>query len=801
METSILKESKLINTWSSRNEVIIYYIDSKNKRHLKKISFSWYFAIKESDLKKANKIIKENNFIVRYSKSKNFPEFIKIYCFLNPEVKYSLFDIVISLEKNNINTYEGDLSPAKRWIIDNNVVIETDRYNKLYFDIETEDSSGKITIGEDRIISFAAIDNNGRKYFTKLSSLTDSAEKIMLKNIADLLKKFDIIIGWNSSEFDKLCLRERMKKLQVLSGNDIYHLWNYFAHIDLLKRFRHVFRFDSKIKNFSLDYVSKYFLNKGKIERGSTKIIELYKNDQKKLKKYNLEDAILVKELDEKLDITSMMIRQSAWCGVPISMFGLYSIIDSHFLKTAHRHGKFLQTSKKAIEERIERSKGTNLIRTKSSKKEQKYLGGLVLDAQVGLYKNVYSFDYKSLYPSIIKTSNIGHETLLFKKTDDCIINPGTRFLKRASGNKIPTYFSKNLSIMNIAVSYLMTKRKEYKDKKLEMIEKGEKQGPLWERIVSDEIIVKELSNSCYGIMGLEYGRYYSPDIAESITLFGQWCILFAKYFFEKQGYKVIYGDTDSVFFSSDEKIEIIELLEKFHKELAKTLKNKYNISESFIELEPDKEYENFILFAKKSYVGHITKNERKKVDMIYARGLEFLKRDSFSYGSNKQQELINLIFKNSSDINNIKKWLVRTKKEFYQTNFSKQELTIIQKVGKPLKDYTAKTLPIHIRLATEKVKRTGENLTNSEIEYIVTSFKPKIDGIFATDFKGFYDKDYYWSKKTAALLKKILKIVYPSEDWTDLLMDKGTKLEKERKRIEKELKKNQREKIKKKKK
>ena len=46
----------------------------------------------------------------------------------------------------------------------------------------------------------------------------------------------------------------------------------------------------------------------------------------------------------------------------------------------------------------------------------------------------------------------------------------------------------------------------------------------------------------------MEYGRYYSIDVAESITLFGQWVILHAKKFFEDQGHTVIYGDTDSVF-------------------------------------------------------------------------------------------------------------------------------------------------------------------------------------------------------------------------------------------------------------
>ena len=130
----------------------------------------------------------------------------------------------------------------------------------------------------------------------------------------------------------------------------------------------------------------------------------------------------------------------------------------------------------------------------------------IVLDPETGIYHKVYSFDFKSLYPSMMKTSNIGPDTLRYEAegTDGVpyIVNPGTIERKRKAGKVKPTYFAHEPSVVTLALTDLMTKRKEYKDLKLKMIEEGTNKGIEWDSVVSDEIIVKELSNSIYGIMG-----------------------------------------------------------------------------------------------------------------------------------------------------------------------------------------------------------------------------------------------------------------------------------------------------------
>ena len=370
-----------------------------------------------------------------------------------------------------------------------------------------------------------------------------------------------------------------------------------------------------------------------------------------------------------------------------------------------------------------------------------------------------------------MRTSNIGYDTLRYEADENCIKNPGTSNIPRRDTVIKPTYFKKEPSVINLAITNLLKKRTEYKNLKLKMIEEGTNKGPEWDRVVSDEIIVKELSNSTYGIMGLEYGRYFDVDIAESITLFGQWIILYSQKYFNSIGYNVIYGDTDSVFVSVNDKYLDLDMeLEKFHKQLKIDLKKEYNIDDCYIQLNFDKQYESLILIAKKSYVGHVVNIEGKKTDDIYARGLEFIKKNTFSFASDKQKELVDkLLHRKITTVEEVKNWVKETKSEFFKRDFTKDELTLTQKVGKPISQYTGKTLPLHVRLAKSLQEKTNQVFTNVEIDYIITNSVKGMNGILAEDFLGEFDREYYWSNKTQPILERITEVAFPKEEIFEL--------------------------------
>lgn len=762
MVTSTIQKNKVLHTSNLFDKIFVKYETPEGEIKNLEQGVDWYFAVKKVDEEKARTELGKTLASVTWEDDPKFPEYVKIHCQTHRD-KQDKYDIVKYLEAQGVETYEGDLMNDRRWYIDKKVEI-SDHYRRLYFDIETDDSKEKIEIGKERIVSWAAIDEKGKKFFGKLEEFTDEAETKLLIDFLKLIRKYDLLLGWNSSEFDIPYLKARMRLYDLHKTR--YYCWKNLAHFDLLKRFRHIFRFDSHLRSFSLDFISNHFLGRGKIEHKES-IIDLWKNNPEKLEAYNIEDSVLVKELDDKLGVSNMMIRQSQWCGVPVGQFGLYSIIDAHIMKTAHRVGQFCRTSLRAIEERRPQNERGNVNPDDTSSTGAKYMGAIVLDPAIGKYGVVHTFDFKGLYPSMMRTSNIGYDTLRYEANDpDLIINPGTRAHLRKTGEIRPTYFDKRPSVINLAISELITKRSEYKKMKLQMIEDRKNKGPLWERIVSDEIIVKELANSTYGIMGLEYGRYFSVDVAESITLFGHWCIYFAKKFFEDRGFPVIYGDTDSVFVATGEKeFDIQGQLDLFHKKLKEELKKNYNIDEVFIELAFDKKYESLILIEKKTYVGHVTNMEGKKTDETYARGLDYIKKNTFSYASEKQKSLIEYILHGSLSKADIQKWMLETKEDFDKHSFSKEELRLTQKVGKELEEY-AGTAPLHVRLAKVLKEKTGRNLRNMEIEYIVTGHAKNQMGVLYDDYAGEFDRDYYWENKTQPLLDRVANVVYPGVEW-----------------------------------
>jgi DNA polymerase elongation subunit (family B) len=744
------------HTWTEFDKVGVKY-EKDGKVETKYVEPAWYFGIKLKDLEKAKSIL--DKYTVSVVANSIFPEYAIILCediWANKIKIQNRYDVVLELEDNGIKTYEGDLVNDKRWLLDNDIEISLN-YRKLYIDIETDDSQELLEIGRDFILSFAAIDNQGKEYYIKLNNTNPRDELVFLKSILKIINNYDILLGWNISGFDLPYLKERMKKYKLEKTKD----WQFkkLGVFDLLKRMKHIYRFDSNLRMFNLNYISKHFLDKEKIKLNE-KIISLWKNNSDILKEYNLNDSKLVKELDEKLGISDMMIRQASWCLVPPSQFGLYSIIDSYILRTAHKIGQMCPTGIQAIKERTYNNTRGNLNPDEVSTDKGKYIGAVVLEPKVGVYGKVYTFDFKGLYPSMMRTSNIGYDSLRDESDDNRITNPGTYSILRLTNQLKPTYFEKTPSVINLAISELIEKRNEYKELKLEMIEQGKDSGPLWDKVVSDEIIVKELANSTYGIMGLSYGRYYNIDIAESITLFGQWCINFAKEFFENSHFKVIYGDTDSVFVDTKHTaIDVESILEQFHFALNKEL-SKYNIDKSYIQLNFDKEYERFILFAKKTYAGHCINIEGKKTDKIYARGLDFIKKSTFRFAAEKQQELISLILRESYDENLLKSWALKVKKEFYLKNFEISDITLVNRVGKRLNEYTAKTVPLHVKLAKEVYEKTGT--WNQEIEYVITSSFGKMDGILAKDYKGYFDRDYYWKNKVVPLIQRVIDVVYP---------------------------------------
>lgn len=155
--------------------------------------------------------------------------------------------------------------------------------------------------------------------------------------------------------------------------------------------------------------------------------------------------------------------------------------------------------------------------------RKEAYAGAYVY-SKPGYYKHLVSYDYRSLYPSIIMTFNISPETKVIYPIDyvlsedekkNLILSPWTH------GGKYHVYYRKDkLGIVPQVTRKLFNGRSELKKKKKQM----EKLGRTAEMNVYDMMqkVYKVLGNSLYGLLGMEYFQMYDLDNAASIPAYGQ---------------------------------------------------------------------------------------------------------------------------------------------------------------------------------------------------------------------------------------------------------------------------------------
>jgi DNA polymerase-2 len=377
-----------------------------------------------------------------------------------------------------------------------------------------------------------------------------------------------------------------------------------------------------------------------------------------------------------------------------------------------------------------------------------------------GLYHNVLVLDFKSLYPSIIKTFNIDPASFVTKeqikkeklKEKDLIVSPNKAHFKNQEG------------ILPSIIEKLHQAREKAKREKREL----------------SSYAIKIIMNSFFGVLASPNCRYFSLDIANAITNFGQEILKLTKEQIEKLGYQVIYQDTDSCFVHTKlekekaEKLgkEISEKIDKFYEDY---VKKNYN-RKSYLDLEFDKLFlallmpslrtqgkekeegenkeESQAKGAKKRYAGLIEENNKETLEIT---GLEAIRGDWTDAAQEFQKELLMKVFKNENPSSFIKSFV----KELKAGKLDKQ-LIYRKSIRKELKEYT-KTTPPHVKAA-----RKLEHLDSNIIEYYITLDGPEP----IQKLKHKIDYEHYIDKQIKPIAKTILSTL--GIDFESLLQ--GTK-------------------------
>jgi len=372
-----------------------------------------------------------------------------------------------------------------------------------------------------------------------------------------------------------------------------------------------------RFESFSLENVSRELLGEGKLLHGSDRggeIGELFREDKTALAEYNLKDCELVTDIFSKTALMDFAVARSHMTGLNIDrMGGSVASFDNLYLPRLHRSG---YVAPNASEDHIASP------------------GGFVLDSMPGMYDHVLVLDFKSLYPSIIRTFFIDPLGLALG-----IKQGGEDELEESQ--TVPGYlearYAREGHILPELIQQLWQKRDEAK-------KSGD--APLSQAI-------KIIMNSFYGVLGTPCCRFFDARLASSVTRRGHDILCRTRDYIEQAGQTVIYGDTDSVFVwirnaESDEDAIAAgnQLASDLNQYWQQQIRDEFNL-QSILEVEFETHYKRFLMptirgsdkGSKKRYAGVVAGNK------LVFKGLENVRTDWTRLARDFQEELYRRIF------------------------------------------------------------------------------------------------------------------------------------------------------------
>ena len=448
-------------------------------------------------------------------------------------------------------------------------------------------------------------------------------EKDIIEQFVKLVQELDpdIISGYNIDGYDLPVLVDRaarngIPRLQLARDfSDFFHLGERFWRVDgrivtdvwwAVK----AERLSLHMKQETLDYVAKQLLGEGKHELVRRKIDEEWERDQEKVIRYCLNDADLSLRILEKIRRIEKTLDLAAVSKLPLEdvLHGRTSnLIDSILIRAADRAGVAVP-----------------MMKMRGGRVEQ-IEGGYVHSLQPGMYEWVISLDFRAMYPSLIIENNICFTTVSGAGT---IASPtGAKFL--------PSDVKKGL--LPGILANLMRDRQEVRAKMRE-----EKDPAMREFYDGLQAAIKVLMNAFYGVLASSFYRFNDPKVGASITAFARETIKGIIGELEKDGVKVVYADTDSVFFQSPTPSPDGSL------EFARHTAERF--SRGRIAMEVDKIYRTLFSHGrKKRYAGKVAWPTEMEGEIV-VRGYEIRRTDAFDLQSEAQMLIFDKILDNEPD-------------------------------------------------------------------------------------------------------------------------------------------------------
>jgi DNA polymerase-2 len=516
-------------------------------------------------------------------------------------------------------------------------------------------------------------------------------ERLFLAGVMARIREIDpdILVGWNLIDFDLRVLSARCQSLRLASrlgrieGEIRFQRDASFTRqsraeipgrmvLDGLPLVRDAIR----LQDYRLETAARSLLGRGKridpdLPDAAAEIERMYREDPAALVAYNLEDARLVLEILDKEGLLELSIERSLLSGMQLDRVGAsIASFDLIYIPELIKRG--------VVAPSVDQERKTEMVR-----------GGALLEPKPGLYANVAVFDFKSLYPSLIRTFNL-----------DPLANAraGEAAIQAPNGAR----FSRSEAILPEVIREFTERRdraKETEDQKADQA-------------------IKIMMNALFGVLGAASCRFFNPEIANAITSFGQQTLHWTREAFEGEGMQVLYGDTDSVFVQlrGSEPAEAEMLRDRVQRCIAARIRCEYQV-EPRLELELERIFERLLLprvrggrgGSKKRYAGWV------KGGLVIV-GLESVRRDWPQIAHRLQEGMLERLFTDREVLPFVERLVERMR-----AGELDDELVYVKRIRKGSLDRYTATTPPHIRAARKAAGAVGP-----VIHYVITQNGPE---------------------------------------------------------------------------
>jgi DNA polymerase elongation subunit (family B) len=438
-------------------------------------------------------------------------------------------------------------------------------------------------------------------------------EADMFKTFLDLIDDADVLSGWNSEGYDipytvnritrvlskddtrKFCLWGQLPKMRMFerfgSEHQTYDLVGR-VHMDYMQLYRK-YTYEER-HSYSLDAIAEYELGERKTQFEGT-LDSLYNQHFKTFIEYNRQDTMLLHKLDRKLQFLSLACELAHANTVLLqTTMGAVAVTEQAIINEAHERGMVVPNRKQRLDS-----------------EDTQAAGAYVAYPKKGVHEWIGSVDINSLYPSAIRALNMGPETVVGQlrpiMTNKLIkdnMAKGASFagaweglfasleytavMEQQRGTEItidweggeesvysaseiwsmifdsnqPWILTANGTIMSFEKKGIIpgllerwySERKELQAKKKEA--KDAKEIAFWDK---RQLVKKINLNSLYGAILNPGCRFFDKRIGQSTTLTGRSIARHMDSYlnelitgeYDHVGKAVIYGDTDSCYFSA----------------------------------------------------------------------------------------------------------------------------------------------------------------------------------------------------------------------------------------------------------